>query len=67
MRTSNRTSAACLHIVCGCIKRPDGTSDFRLYLALHNFDPKPFVWVKTADDILANIAAIACKHWKPDN
>lgn len=28
----------------------------RLYLAAHNEDPKPFVWVKTADQILANIA-----------
>jgi transposase len=28
----------------------------RLYLALHNEDPLPFVWVKTADDILASIA-----------
>ena len=28
----------------------------RLYLAVHNEDPKPFVWIKTADDILANIA-----------
>ena len=28
----------------------------RLYLTLHNEDPKPFVWVKTADEILANIA-----------
>ena len=28
----------------------------RLYLALHNEDPKPFVWLKTADEILANIA-----------
>ncbi len=28
----------------------------RLYLAVHNEDPKPFVWVKTADEILANIA-----------
>lgn len=28
----------------------------RLYLAIHNEDPKPFVWVKTADEILANIA-----------
>jgi transposase len=28
----------------------------RLYLALHNQDPTPFVWVKTADEILANIA-----------
>ena len=28
----------------------------RLYLATHNADPKPFVWVKTADEILASIA-----------
>ena len=28
----------------------------RLYLAVHNEDPKPFVWIKTADDLLANIA-----------
>jgi transposase len=28
----------------------------RLYLAVHNEHPKPFVWVKTADEILANIA-----------
>ena len=28
----------------------------RLYLAVYNQDPKPFVWLKTADEILANIA-----------
>ncbi|MGH7775568.1 MAG: IS630 family transposase [Candidatus Dormibacterales bacterium] len=28
----------------------------RLYLAMNNENPKPFVWVKTADEILANIA-----------
>jgi transposase len=28
----------------------------RLYLALHNENPQPFVWVKSADEILANIA-----------
>ena len=28
----------------------------RLYLALHNEASRPFVWVKTADEILANIA-----------
>ena len=28
----------------------------RLYLALHNEAPTPFMWVKTADEILANIA-----------
>ena len=28
----------------------------RLYLAVYNEDPKPFVWLKSADEILANIA-----------
>ena len=27
----------------------------RLYLAIHNEDPKPFVWIKTADEIFASI------------
>jgi transposase len=27
----------------------------RLYLATYNDDPRPFVWVKTADEILASI------------
>jgi transposase len=27
----------------------------RSYLQIHNADPKPFVWTKTADDILASI------------
>jgi len=26
------------------------------YLAAHNRDPKPFIWTKTADDILASVA-----------
>ena len=33
----------------------------RLYLATYNADPKPFVWVKTADDILASIARFALR------
>ena len=33
----------------------------RLYLTTHNADPKPFVWVKTADDILASIARFALR------
>jgi transposase len=33
----------------------------RLYLATYNTDPKPFVWVKTADDILASIARFALR------
>jgi len=28
----------------------------RLYLATNNADPKPFIWVKTAHEILAGIA-----------
>jgi transposase len=33
----------------------------RHYLAIHNKDPKPFVWTKSADDILASIARF-CKR-----
>ncbi len=33
----------------------------RRYLALHNQDPKPFVWTKTADEILATVARL-CKR-----
>jgi transposase len=33
----------------------------RLYLATHNAEPKPFVWVKTADEILASIARFALR------
>ena len=29
----------------------------RLYLATHNESPKPFVWIKTADQILESVAA----------
>jgi hypothetical protein len=28
----------------------------RQYLAIHNKSPKPFVWTKTADDILESLA-----------
>ncbi|HKA10976.1 MAG TPA: IS630 family transposase, partial [Candidatus Dormibacteraeota bacterium] len=28
----------------------------RLFVAIHNENPKPFVWIKTADQILASIA-----------
>jgi len=31
----------------------------REYIAIHNEDPKPFVWAKTADEILASIARFA--------
>lgn len=31
------------------------------YLALYNKDPKPFVWAKTADEILASVARL-CKR-----
>ena len=31
----------------------------REYITVHNEDPKPFVWVRTADEILASIARFA--------
>jgi transposase len=31
----------------------------REYITIHNEDPKPFVWTRTADDILASIARFA--------
>jgi hypothetical protein len=31
----------------------------REYIDVHNEDPKPFVWTKTADQILASIARYA--------
>ena len=36
----------------------------RLYLKVHNEDPKPFVWIKTADQILANIARFCLRTSK---
>jgi transposase len=33
----------------------------RVYLADHNADPKPFVWVKSADDIIDSIARFALR------
>jgi hypothetical protein len=37
--------------------RPDPRSIVRLkYLAITNEAPKPFVWTKTADEILAEVA-----------
>lgn len=34
-------------------------SAIREFIDVHNVDPKPFVWTKTADEILANIARFA--------
>jgi hypothetical protein len=34
-------------------------SAIREYISVHNEDPKPFVWTKTADQILASIARYA--------
>jgi transposase len=34
-------------------------SAIRQYIAVHNKDPKPFVWTRTADQILATIARFA--------
>jgi hypothetical protein len=33
----------------------------RVYLANHNADPKPFVWVKSADEIIDSIARFALR------
>ena len=37
----------------------DLESAIRQYIAVHNEDPKPFVWTKSADEILASIARYA--------
>ena len=37
----------------------DLESAIREYIDVHNEDPKPFVWTKTADQILASIARYA--------
>lgn len=34
-------------------------SAIREYIDLHNEDPKPFLWTRTADQILASIARFA--------
>ena len=53
----------------GCHRSTRALEDCkRLYLATNNADPKPFVWIKTADDILASIARFALRtsetgHW----
>jgi len=39
----------------------------RVYLATTNEHPKPFVWVKTADDILASIARFALRTSETGN
>src|SRR3954452_3298528 len=49
-------------IRCGSHRSTRALEDaIRLYLAAHNADPKPFVWVKTNDDILASIARFAMR------
>ena len=37
----------------------DLESAIREYIDVHNEDPKPFVWTKTPDQILASIARYA--------
>ena len=41
--------------------RPDLEHTIRDYLASKNADPTPFVWTKTADDILERVGAF-CKQ-----
>lgn len=40
-------------------------SAIRQYIAVHNEDPKPFVWTRTADQILASIARFAQRTTEP--
>lgn len=50
-----------------CIKRGAHTSvsdleaSIRAYLAQHNEDPKPFIWRKTADEIMASLARLGTR------
>src|SRR4030095_69762 len=37
------------------------------YIDVHNEDPKPFVWTRTADEILASIARFAQRTSPPVN
>src|SRR5438094_138554 len=49
-------------IWCGSHRSTRALEDaILLYLSTHNADPKPFAWVKTADDILASIARFALR------
>jgi hypothetical protein len=34
----------------------------REYIDVHNEDPKPFVWTRTADEILASMARFAQRN-----
>lgn len=35
------------------------------YLVIHNEHPKPFIWTKTADQILANVARFCQRTLEP--
>ena len=35
---------------------PDLIASIEAYLNAHNDDPRPFVWIATAEDILAKVA-----------
>lgn len=47
----------------------DGPDQARLakhaYLVIHNEHPKPFIWTKTADQILANVARFCQRTLEP--
>ena len=51
--TDERIRRGVFHSVLELIRAIDD------YIAAHNRDPRPFVWVKTADDILAKLEPIA--------
>jgi len=38
----------------------------RHFIQHHNQNPKPFIWTKTADQILESVAAFISEHWTRD-
>src|SRR4051795_391950 len=58
MRTPAPTIRISLHCVTegrSCRNTNAKTATIRQYLVHYNTDPKPFVWTKSADDIMASI------------
>jgi hypothetical protein len=42
--------------VAGAVQHRDLEADLTAWIQAWNDDPKPFVWTKTADEILENLA-----------
>ena len=41
----------------------DLKADIATFIQVHNADPKPFIWTKTADAILQTIARYCSETW----